>query len=97
MHKYLKDHVKEEIEGAIDYLEKAIELKKTNPEWAAKFFKMSDMEIEHANCMTKMFNSAEKPDNVTAVEFSAMQKELIDAYTSSMSKIEGMKKLYWNA
>lgn len=97
MHEYLKNHIREEIDGAIDYLEKAIELKKTHPDWAAKFMKMSDMEVEHANCMTKMFASEEKPKDIESSLFSAMQKEIIDIYANSMNKIEGMKTLYWNA
>lgn len=96
MHEYLKDHIKEEIDGAIGYLTKAIELKKSSPEMAAKFYKMSEMEIEHANCMTRMFNSLDKPNDVTSEAYSTMQKEVIDAYTTHMNKIEGMKRMYWN-
>lgn len=95
MHRYLSKHITEEIEGAIDYLTKAIELKATSPEWALKFYKMSEMEVEHANCMTKMFNSAPKPDDISDSEFSEMQKSIIDSYSQSMTKIEHMKKLYW--
>lgn len=95
MHRYLSNHIKEEIEGAIDYMTKALELKATNPEWALKFYKMSEMEVEHANCMTKMFNSVPKPQEIEESEFSEMQRSIIDSYTQSMSKIEHMKKLYW--
>ena len=75
MHQYLSSHIHEEIEGAIDYLQKAIELKSKAPDWAAKFYKMSEMEVEHANCMTKMFNSVDKPDDISDESFSAMQKK----------------------
>ena len=96
MHEYLKDHIHEEIEGAIDYMTKALELKASHPALSAKFVKMSDMEAEHANCLTKMFNSIEKPDTVTDKEFAAMMKSIISDYTESMGKIESMKKLYWS-
>ena len=96
MHEYLSRHIKEEIDGAIDYLTKALELKGKNPDMAAKFYRMSEMEVEHANCMTKMFNCIEKPDTLTDQEFSAMQKQIIDSYSQSMSTIENMKKLYWD-
>lgn len=95
MHEYLSNHIREEIEGAMDYLSKAIELKSTHPEMASKFYKMSEMEVEHANCMTKMFNSMAKPDNVSDMDYSNMQKGIIDSYAQSMSKIEHMKKLFW--
>ena len=95
MHEYLSRHIHEEIAGAIDYLVKALEWKSKNPDVAAKFFKMSDMEVEHANCMTKMFNMLEKPETLSDTEFSAMQKSIIDDYAQNMNKIEHMKKLYW--
>lgn len=96
MHEYLKDHIHEEIEGAIDYMTMAIELKTQHPELSMKFIKMSDMEAEHANCLTKMFNSIEKPSTVTDKEYAAMLKSIINDYSESMGKIESMKKLYWS-
>lgn len=96
MHEYFRNHISEEIEGAMDYYSKAIELKKTNPDWAMRFFTMANMEVEHANCMTKMFNAVERPDDVSIEDFSRMQKDVIDVYTTSMSKIEMMKKMYWS-
>ena len=95
MHDYLSKHIHEEIEGAMDYLSKALELKSTHPEIASKFYKMSEMEVEHANCMTKMFNSMSKPDNVSDADYSAMQQSIINDYAQNMNKIEHMKKLYW--
>ena len=95
MHEYLSKHIHEEIEGAMDYMTKALEWKAKNTDIAHKFYKMSEMELEHANCLTKMFNSMDKPDNVTDADFSAMYKTILDAYTQSMSKIEAMKKLFW--
>ena len=90
---YLKSHIVEELEGALDYMEKAIEHKGT--EWGAKFYRMSEMELEHVHCLTKMFNSTEKSDNVSDSSYIAMQKAILDAYTASMGKYEALKKLYW--
>ena len=91
---YLKDHILEEIEGAMDYMTKAIE-HKSDP-CGGKFLKMSEMEIEHANAMLKMFNTTEKPKTVTDAEYAAMQKAILDAYSNNMSKYNEMKKLYWS-
>ena len=96
MHEYLKNHIHEEIEGAVDYMTKALELKSKSPEMAAKFFRMSEMESEHAGCLTKMFSSLEKTSDVSDASFSEMQKSIIDDYVDSMGKIEHMKKLYWS-
>lgn len=95
MHEYLSKHIREEVDGAIDYLTKALEWKSKDPKVAMKFYKMSEMEVEHANCLTKMFTSLEKPDSLNDADYSAMQKNILDTYTQSMSKIENMKKLYW--
>ena len=95
MHDYLSKHIHEEIEGAMDYLTKALEWKSKNKEIASKFYKMGEMEVEHANCMTKMFNAMEKPEELSDSAFSVMQKSIIDDYAQSMSKIEHMKKLFW--
>ena len=95
MHEYLSNHIKEEIEGAIDYLTKALEWKSRDKDISSKFYKMSEMEVEHANCLTKMFTSMDKPDDVSDGEFNIMQKSIIEEYARSMSKIEHMKKLYW--
>lgn len=96
MHEYLKNQIHDEINGAINYLEKAIEYKNKSKEIASKFFRMSEMEIEHANCLTNMFNSVDKPADVTDASFSEMQKSVINDYVTSMGKIESMKKLYWS-
>ena len=93
MLEYLKSHILEEIDGAIDYMMKAIEQRGTVD--GVKFYKMAEMEVEHANCLTKMFNSAEKPANVTDADYAKMHKEIMDKYATSMSKLEVLKKLYW--
>ena len=95
MHDYLSKHIHEEIEGAIDYLTKALEWKSKNNEIASKFYEMSEMEVKHANCLTKMFNHLDKPEEMTDAAYSAMQKSIIDDYAQSMSKIEHMKHLFW--
>lgn len=91
---YLKDHILEEIDGAMDYMTKAIECK-GNP-CGEKFYRMSEMEIEHANAMLKMFNTYEKPKTVTDAEYSAMQKAILDSYSNNMVKFNEMKKVYWS-
>ena len=94
LHKYLKDHIVDEIDGAMDYMEKAIEYK--NSPMGGKFYKMAEMELEHANCMTKMFNNLDKSEDITGEDYSKMYKDILDVYSTSMGKIEAMKKLYYS-
>lgn len=93
MLKYLKEHIAEEVKGAEDYMAKAIEYRDTC--YGQKFYNMAMMELEHANCLTKMFTSMEKPDNMTYEDYSKMHHEILEIYSSSMGKLEAMKKLYW--
>lgn len=92
MLEYLKSHIVEEINGATDYMMKAIQHKGTS--FGSYFYRMSEMEIEHANCLTKMFRETEKPSNVTDAAYASMLKEVMDSYAQSMSKLEVLKRLY---
>ena len=94
MLKYLKDHIIEEIDGALDYMSKALEHKGTY--MGCTFRKMSEMELEHANALTKMFKDTDKPDEMSSAEYADTQKAVLDKYVTAMGKIEAMKKLYWN-
>lgn len=90
---YLKEHITEEIDGAMDYMAKAVENKGTSD--GCIFKKMADMELEHANALTKMFEKQKKPSNITDADYGTAQKAVLDKYINSMSKIEAMKKLYY--
>lgn len=94
MLEYLKSHIVEEINGAIDYMMKAIEHKGTT--FGSKFYKMAEMEVEHANCLTHMFNMTEKPADVTDAKYAEMHKSIMETYASSMGKLEILKRLYWS-
>ena len=90
---YLKSHIIEEIEGATDYMAKAVEYKGTH--CGEVFYQMANMELEHANALTKMFKKEEKPESMTDTEYATTQKAVLDAYITGMGKIESMKKLFW--
>lgn len=90
---YLKDHIIEEVDGAIDYMKKALEYKGTSE--GCMFRKMSEMELEHANYLTHMFHKTEKPEDMTDADYAAVQKAVLDKYVTAMGQYEAMKKLYW--
>lgn len=94
MLEYLKSHIVEEIDGAMDYMMKAIENKGTTT--GSKFYKMAEMEVEHANCLTHMFNSTDKPQNISDADYAKMHKEIMEKYATSMGKFETLKHLYWS-
>jgi len=89
MIEYLKEHIIEELDGAEDYWEKALENKGNNHSHI--FQRMAEMELEHANALTKMLNQIK--DNPE--DHSAAYKEILEAYTDKMGKVEAIKKLYY--
>ena len=91
--KLTKDHIIDELSDAINYMEKAVENKGT--EWGCYFHSMSKNEVEHANLLLKMFNKSEKPSSLTDKDYMEMYKSIMEAYTTSMTKLEALKKLYW--
>lgn len=93
MCEYLRDHIMEELEGAKDYMSKALELKEKYPAWAHKFYKMAEMETEHANCMNKIFASMGNSDETC---HDSMYKEILEAYTKYMTDISTMKTMYFS-
>lgn len=93
MLKYLASHITEELEGAVDYMTKAVEHK--SHDCGETFYHMSMMELEHANALLKMFRKQERPKAMTDADYGELHKQILDSYTDSMSKIEAMRKLYW--
>ena len=92
--KEMKDRILDELSDAVSYMEKAVEHKGT--EWGTWFCSMSRNELEHANILLKMFNKAEKPDNLTEVAYTEMYKSIMESYITHMTKIETLKKIYWS-
>lgn len=91
---YLVEHITEELEGANDYMAKALEWKMKNPTISKKFYKMAETEVEHANCLTKMFTSMKQSEDISDEEYNKMYKEILRAYEDEMNKLESAKKLY---
>lgn len=53
---YFKSHIMEELEGAKDYIIRAMELKPMNASWAKNLCEMSAQELSHASLLFNMFN-----------------------------------------
>ena len=90
---YLKDHIIEEISGAIEYMQKAVEHKGTM--CGETFMQMAKMETDHASALYKMFQKHEKPAAMSDKEYSVMLKDILDHFSDGMEKFESLKKLYY--
>ena len=93
MLKYLEGHILEELDGAVDDMTEAVAHKGTN--CGEQFRMMSDMEAGHANTLLRMFNSKDRPDDMSEADYAGMLKRIMDKYTNAMTTIENMKRVYW--
>lgn len=93
MLEYLRAHIMEEIDGANDYMQKAVEHKGT--ECGHIFYNLSQMEADHANKLYAMFSKQAKSEEITDKQYSEMLKSILDKYMTGMSKYEALKKLYY--
>lgn len=92
MLKYLKEHIVDEINDAMDYMTKALEHKGTAD--GCTFYELGMAELEHANRLTHIFKNTKRPAEMTDAEYGEVQKEVLNKFVDSMGKIESMKKLY---
>lgn len=96
---YYNSQIKEELDGAADYIKRAINCKKKHPEWADLYAKMSDMELGHASNLIAIFEDDYKTttEDISDVDkpiFEAVHKSLNDMYTEYAAKVKHMHDLY---
>lgn len=98
---YYNNQVKEELDGAMDYIKKAIMLKKDHPTWAQMYQKMSATELEHAATLMKIFEEGYKAcvadieaKGYTPLYLNDCRKSIMDMYQEFSSKINYMHELY---
>ena len=94
MLKYLEDHILEELDGAVDYMTEAVAHK--GKVCGEQFRMMSDAEAGHANILLKMFNERERPEDVSETEYATMLKNIMDKYSTAMTTVENLKRVYWS-
>ena len=94
MLEYLKEHILDEIDGANDYMMKAVE-KKGTP-CGETFRVLAEAETQHANHLYHIFSKHEKPEDMPEARYSEMLKSILDKYSTGMAKFEALKKLYWS-
>lgn len=100
---YLEEQIKDELNGAKNYIEKAIEVKPTNYMWSRCFARMADMEADHAGNLMRMFedmirsmksSNEHEPVNATAatVKPEEMYKNLMKEFGETMTYVANMKR-----
>lgn len=98
---YYNGQVKEELDGAMSYIKKAIDMKKEHPNWAQMYQKMSMAELEHASNLMKIFEEDYKAcvADMEAKGHSPLylidcRASIMDMYQEFASKVNYMHELY---
>ena len=92
--KWFKDHICDELEGAVCYWKTAIDVMKSYPEWSETFCKMADMEQDHATMLYKMFMDMYTDTEGTDPYMKSMRDCVMQCFSKSMREIEDYKTTY---
>ena len=95
---YFEDHIYEELDGACDYIKKAIELKAMDAAMSKTFVDMSAAELNHATQLHKMFGEyyakvvgpyKEEPEYLVEVK-----DRIEEVFPNKSAKILHMHEMY---
>ena len=89
--RYFKEQICEELDGASQYLKKAIDCYKTHPDWSKQFAEMSEAEQHHATNLYKMFIEMYAESQGKDPYMSSMRDGIMECFSSLMRKIEDLK------
>ena len=81
---YLKEHVREELEGAKDYIMRAIEIKAMDPSWGKMLYNMS---VEYFNKVSSAYKEPPK-------YLEDCMNEITEMYTECFATIKKMHEMY---
>lgn len=95
---YFNSQVKEELDGASDYICRAIDCKKSHPTHASLYAKMSEAELGHAANLISIFEDCYKEEtkdlNPIPPIYSGFHKTLLEMYTKCVASIKEMHQTY---
>lgn len=98
---YFKEHIKEELDGAKDYIEKAVEAKINHPAWVHTLVSMADTEAEHAGHLMKMLETCIRSKTTASTTQDpalpqanpeTVYKDLMKLYGETMTYVTNMKR-----
>ena len=92
--KYFKEQICEELDGASQYLKKAIDCMKSHPEWSKAFKSMSEQEQHHATELYKMFMEMYTESDGKDQYMAQMRDGIMECFSIQMRKIEDLKVTY---
>ena len=91
---YYNNQIRDELDGACDYIQRAIDCKGTNSNHASTFAKMSEMELEHASELLGMFKEDYSKEATSDSIYPQIKQLLLNMYAESYAKVKYMQELY---
>lgn len=95
---YLKDHLKEELEGSKEYIVRAIEIKAMDPHWGKMFYDMSIEELKHASNFYTMaqdyYNKVTSVYKESPDYMDECMDEITECYTDWYADVKRLQELY---
>ena len=93
---YFKSQIKEELDGAKEYIDKALESKFDCPVWSRTFANMAEIEISHAENLKKMleeFIKDMKKDGISSASApEETYKECMKEISEAIAYVNNMKR-----
>lgn len=98
---YYNSQIKEQLDGAHDYIKRAIHCKQKHPDWAPLYSSMAEMELGHAENLVKIFEDDYKQttaniDGELPAIYPAVYNSINDMYAEFTAKIKYMFDIYKN-
>lgn len=91
---YYNNQIRDELDGACDYIQRAITCKDTNSDRASAFAKMSEMELDHASKLLDMFKEDYSKENTSDPIYPQIKQLLLNMYAEYYAKVTHMQELY---
>ena len=95
---YFKEKIPDELEGAKDYIKRAIEIRAMHAPWAKQLVDMSEKELEHATTLYKMFQEyyAKLDEEFKELpEYIQEAKTMLDEkYTKCSAEVKNLHDIY---
>ena len=91
---YYNNQIRDELDGACDYIQRAIDCKDANSDRASTFAKMSEMELDHASKLLDMFKEDYNKEETSDSIYPQIKQLLLNMYAESYAKVAHMQELY---
>lgn len=96
---YYNAQISDQLDGARNYIKRAIKLKAEHADWSSTYAKMSEAELGHAENLMTMFDqdlklSEEDADDEVVQILQGFRATMSDMYVESVAKVKYMYEIY---